>query len=95
MWDDLLRLLDDFLRFMLDDLLRFLRFLAEGFERAGVITIFDFGWFLLAAFLCRKGNKLRKETGGVSAPGWVLLIIGGVMILILALGVYVLLNQRS
>jgi hypothetical protein len=94
MWDDLLRSLDDFLRFMLDDFLKFLRFLAEGFERAGVVTIFDVGWFLIAAFLCTEGNKRRKETGEVSVPGWILLIIGGVMILILASGVWVVLNQR-
>ena len=92
---NLLRPLDEFLRTTLDDLLKFLHLLAEGFQRAGVMTIIDIGWFLFAAFLCREGYKLRKATGEVPALGWILLIIGGVMILILALGVYVALVQKS
>ena len=92
---NLLRSLDDSLRPWLDDFLKFLQFLAEGFDRAGVMTIFDVGWFLLAAFLCRLGIKQRNETGDVPALGWILLIVGGVMIALLAWAVFLALNQRA
>ena len=90
----LLRWLDEILRAGLDDFLKFLQFLAEGFDRAGVITIFDVGWFLVAAFLCREGIKQRNETGEVSARGWILLFIGGLIIFLLALVVWVALTQK-